>query len=61
MFSASALFQQGKEGGDIEERGRVLISLMYSSPQNRLIVGVVRCVHLAAMDANGYSDPYVKM
>lgn len=37
------------------------MSLMYSSQTNRLIVGVVRCVHLAAMDANGYSDPYVKM
>uniref|UniRef100_A0A8C8DX83 Rabphilin 3A n=1 Tax=Oryzias sinensis TaxID=183150 RepID=A0A8C8DX83_9TELE len=46
---------------EVEERGRVLISLMYSSQQNRLIVGVVRCVHLAAMDANGYSDPYVKI
>ncbi|TNN86403.1 Rabphilin-3A [Liparis tanakae] len=52
---------QGKEGGEVEERGRVLISLMYSTQQNRLLVGVVRCVHLAAMDANGYSDPYVKI
>ncbi|XP_010895606.2 rabphilin-3A [Esox lucius] len=51
----------GKEGGDVEERGRILISLMYSTPQNRLIVGVVRCVHLAAMDANGYSDPFVEI
>uniref|UniRef100_A0A4W6G4V1 Rabphilin 3A n=1 Tax=Lates calcarifer TaxID=8187 RepID=A0A4W6G4V1_LATCA len=46
---------------EVEERGRILISLMYSTQQNRLIVGVVRCVHLAAMDANGYSDPYVKI
>ncbi|XP_019949634.1 rabphilin-3A isoform X2 [Paralichthys olivaceus] len=53
--------EPGKDGGEVEERGRILISLMYSSPQNRLIVGVVRCVHLAAMDANGYSDPYVKI
>ncbi|XP_056275327.1 rabphilin-3A-like [Pseudoliparis swirei] len=53
--------EQGKEGGEVEERGRVLISLMYSTQQNRLLVGVVRCVHLAAMDANGYSDPYVKI
>uniref|UniRef100_A0AAQ5Z7V6 Rabphilin 3A homolog (mouse), b n=1 Tax=Amphiprion ocellaris TaxID=80972 RepID=A0AAQ5Z7V6_AMPOC len=45
----------------VEERGRILISLMYSTQLNRLIVGVVRCVHLAAMDANGYSDPYVKI
>ncbi|KAM3611801.1 uncharacterized protein V6R79_024391 [Siganus canaliculatus] len=53
--------EPGKEGGDVEERGRILMSLMYSSQTNRLIVGVVRCVHLAAMDANGYSDPYVKI
>ncbi|KAF7649253.1 hypothetical protein LDENG_00144530 [Lucifuga dentata] len=53
--------ESGKDGGDIEERGRILISLMYNTQQGRLIVGVVRCVHLAAMDANGYSDPYVKI
>ncbi|KAK6313172.1 hypothetical protein J4Q44_G00165190 [Coregonus suidteri] len=51
----------GKEVGDVEERGRILISLMYSTQQNRLLVGVVRCVHLAAMDANGYSDPFVEI
>lgn len=53
--------EPGKEGGEVEERGRILMSLMYSTQTNRLIVGVVRCVHLAAMDANGYSDPYVKI
>ncbi|XP_072288911.1 rabphilin-3A-like [Eucyclogobius newberryi] len=53
--------ETGKDGGESEERGRILISLMYSTQLNRLIVGVVRCVHLAAMDANGYSDPYVKI
>ncbi|XP_029366892.1 rabphilin-3A-like [Echeneis naucrates] len=53
--------ESAKDGGEVEERGRILISLMYSTQQNRLIVGVVRCVHLAAMDANGYSDPYVKI
>ncbi|XP_028312830.1 rabphilin-3A-like [Gouania willdenowi] len=53
--------ETGKEGSESEERGRILISLMYSTQLNRLIVGVVRCVHLAAMDANGYSDPYVKI
>lgn len=26
-----------------------------------LYVGVRRCAHLAAMDVNGFSDPYVKM
>lgn len=60
-YKFSALSQPGKEGSEAEERGRILMSLMYNTQQNRLIVGVVRCVHLAAMDANGYSDPYVKM
>uniref|UniRef100_A0A8C6PM38 Rabphilin 3A homolog n=1 Tax=Nothobranchius furzeri TaxID=105023 RepID=A0A8C6PM38_NOTFU len=50
-----------KDGTEAEERGRILMSLMYSTQLNRLIVGVVSCVHLAAMDANGYSDPYVKI
>uniref|UniRef100_A0A8C6KXS8 Rabphilin 3A homolog n=1 Tax=Nothobranchius furzeri TaxID=105023 RepID=A0A8C6KXS8_NOTFU len=49
------------EGENSEERGRILISLMYNSQQSRLIVGVVRCAHLAAMDSNGYSDPFVKI
>ncbi|XP_018604004.2 rabphilin-3A isoform X2 [Scleropages formosus] len=57
-----ALYEEEvKETGEAEERGRILISLMYSSQQSRLIVGVIRCVHLAAMDANGYSDPFVKI
>lgn len=42
-----------------EERGRVLLSLCYSSQRGGLLVGVLRCVHLAPMDANGYSDPFV--
>uniref|UniRef100_G1QFW7 Double C2 domain beta n=1 Tax=Myotis lucifugus TaxID=59463 RepID=G1QFW7_MYOLU len=46
--------------GALEERGRILISLKYSSQKQGLLVGIVRCAHLAAMDANGYSDPYVK-
>ncbi|XP_054613498.1 rabphilin-3A isoform X2 [Dunckerocampus dactyliophorus] len=46
---------------DSEERGRILVSLTYDSQQGRLIVGVVRCAHLAAMDSNGYSDPFVKV
>ncbi|NXP04335.1 RP3A protein, partial [Thinocorus orbignyianus] len=52
---------QVDRGGDIEERGKILVSLMYSTQQGGLIVGIVRCVHLAAMDANGYSDPFVKL
>lgn len=53
--------EPGKDGVEMEERGRILISLMYNSQLSRLIIGIVRCVHLAAMDANGYSDPFVKI
>ncbi|XP_011603154.2 rabphilin-3A [Takifugu rubripes] len=49
------------EGEDSEDRGRILVSLLYNSQQGRLVVGVVRCAHLAAMDSNGYSDPFVKV
>ncbi|XP_069082496.1 double C2-like domain-containing protein beta isoform X2 [Pleurodeles waltl] len=48
------------EDKSLEERGRILISLKYSSQKSGLVVGIIRCAHLAAMDANGYSDPYVK-
>uniref|UniRef100_H0VU80 Rabphilin 3A n=1 Tax=Cavia porcellus TaxID=10141 RepID=H0VU80_CAVPO len=53
--------EQVERIGDIEERGKILVSLMYSTQQGGLIVGIIRCVHLAAMDANGYSDPFVKL
>ncbi|XP_029025046.1 rabphilin-3A [Betta splendens] len=57
-----ALYEEDvNEGEDAEERGRILVSLLYDSQQSRLIVGVVRCAHLAAMDSNGYSDPFVKI
>ncbi|KAJ0057536.1 hypothetical protein NL108_009289 [Boleophthalmus pectinirostris] len=49
------------DGDDSEERGRILVSLIYNSQKSCLIVGVVRCAHLAAMDSNGYSDPFVKI
>ena len=52
---------QGKDEESSEERGRVLVSLHYDSRLGRLVVGVVRCAHLAAMDSNGYSDPFVKV
>uniref|UniRef100_A0A667Y475 Double C2-like domain-containing protein n=1 Tax=Myripristis murdjan TaxID=586833 RepID=A0A667Y475_9TELE len=44
----------------LEERGRIMISLKYNTQKSCLVVGIVRCAHLAAMDANGFSDPYVK-
>lgn len=59
--SDNPLLQVDKaEDKSLEERGRILISLKYSSQKQALLVGIVRCAHLAAMDANGYSDPYVK-
>ncbi|KAM9148961.1 double C2-like domain-containing protein alpha [Pangshura tecta] len=45
---------------ELEERGRILLALTYSSQRRGLLVGILRCAHLAAMDVNGYSDPYVK-
>lgn len=47
------LLQQG--------RGKILISLKFSNQKQGLIVGIIRCAQLAAMDSNGYSDPYVKV
>ncbi|KAK7919645.1 hypothetical protein WMY93_010929 [Mugilogobius chulae] len=55
----------------LEERGRLLLCLQYIPPATEgdtkgdrarggLCVGVKRCAHLAAMDVNGFSDPYVK-
>lgn len=43
------------------DRGRLLLSLRYNTHKQALVVGIVRCAALAAMDPNGYSDPYVKL
>ncbi|XP_069174928.1 rabphilin-3A isoform X2 [Procambarus clarkii] len=43
------------------ERGKVLLSLKYTTQRSALIVGIVRCAHLPSMDSNGFSDPYVKV
>ncbi|XP_077403492.1 double C2-like domain-containing protein beta isoform X1 [Vanacampus margaritifer] len=48
------------EDKSLEERGRIMISLKYNTLKSCLVVGIIRCAHLAAMDANGFSDPYVK-
>uniref|UniRef100_A0A8C5RDC3 Rabphilin-3A n=1 Tax=Laticauda laticaudata TaxID=8630 RepID=A0A8C5RDC3_LATLA len=56
-----ALYEDEVRCGEVEERGKILVSLMYNTQKGGLVVGVVRCVHLAAMDANGYSDPFVKI
>ncbi|XP_052248245.1 double C2-like domain-containing protein beta isoform X3 [Dreissena polymorpha] len=43
------------------DRGKVLLSLRYSTAKQSLTVGIIRCAGLAAMDSNGYSDPFVKI
>jgi hypothetical protein len=50
-----------EHGAGNEERGRILLALRYDSSRHQLHVGVVRCAALAALDSNGYSDPYVKV
>ncbi|GAB1597616.1 rabphilin-3A-like [Argonauta hians] len=61
----SVLLEEHKpvEGSDSQavESGKILLSLSYMPSEQRLVVGVVRCANLAAMDSNGYSDPYVKI
>lgn len=73
--SVSSLLQwETEQQRSLEERGRLLLCLQYVPPaadgdvkgeakeraRGGLCVGVKRCAHLAAMDVNGYSDPYVK-
>ncbi|KAL7990106.1 hypothetical protein Chor_012772 [Crotalus horridus] len=47
-------------GWALEERGRILLALTYISERHGLLVSILRCANLAAMDVCGYSDPYVK-
>ncbi|KAL9981944.1 hypothetical protein ACROYT_G010711 [Oculina patagonica] len=54
-----ASFEDGRESPE-PNLGRIQLSLKYKSQKSQLVVGVIRCAGLAAMDANGYSDPYVK-
>ncbi|KAF4009983.1 hypothetical protein G4228_001188 [Cervus hanglu yarkandensis] len=56
-----SLYEEVEAEAAWEERGRVLLSLCYSSQRGGLLVGVLRCAHLAPMDANGYSDPFVRL
>ncbi|XP_048848373.1 double C2-like domain-containing protein alpha isoform X2 [Brienomyrus brachyistius] len=67
---------ESEQQRSLEERGRLLLSLQFLPPSREgdsepsvtgegrrsgLCVGIVRCAHLAAMDVNGFSDPYVKI
>uniref|UniRef100_A0A8C9KE93 C2 domain-containing protein n=1 Tax=Panthera tigris altaica TaxID=74533 RepID=A0A8C9KE93_PANTA len=56
-----SLYEEEETEAAGDERGRILLSLCYSSRQGGLLVGVLRCAHLAPMDANGYSDPFVRL
>ncbi|XP_069769096.1 double C2-like domain-containing protein alpha isoform X2 [Narcine bancroftii] len=56
-----AFYLREPEVMDLEERGRILLGLRFSPSTGELTVSILRCAHLAAMDANGFSDPYVKM
>ncbi|CAB1312084.1 unnamed protein product, partial [Coregonus sp. 'balchen'] len=66
---------ESEQQRSLEERGRLLLCLQFLPPSSEvdkakgeakerarggLCVGVQRCAHLAAMDVNGFSDPYVK-
>ncbi|XP_056157633.1 double C2-like domain-containing protein beta, partial [Lampris incognitus] len=65
---------ESEQQRSLEERGRLLLCLQFLPPTSEgdvisedkervrggLCVGVKRCAHLAAMDVNGFSDPYVK-
>ncbi|XP_076857088.1 double C2-like domain-containing protein alpha [Brachyhypopomus gauderio] len=66
---------ENEQQQNLEERGRLLLCLQFLPPapeggdvlpemkerfKGGLCVGVRRCAHLAAMDVNGFSDPYVK-
>ncbi|XP_047375123.1 double C2-like domain-containing protein gamma [Sciurus carolinensis] len=53
--------EEAETGAAGEDRGRILLSLCYSSQRGGLLVGILRCAHLAPMDANGYSDPFVRL
>ncbi|BFZ18785.1 hypothetical protein BsWGS_21822 [Bradybaena similaris] len=50
-----------KDDDLIQIRGKLLLSLRYSTSKQTLCVRIIRCAELAAMDSNGYSDPYVKV
>jgi hypothetical protein len=43
------------------DRGKILLGLRYDTRKQALYASVIRCAALAACDANGYSDPYVKL
>ena len=63
LFSQNFLLlsQMEKDDDLIQIRGKLLLSLRYAVGKQILYVRVMRCAELAAMDSNGYSDPYVKV
>jgi hypothetical protein len=55
------LQDEKEDDADPDERGRILLSLRFDSKKQKFTIRVVRCAALAAMDSNGYSDPFVKV
>lgn len=47
--------------GEAPSCGRLSFSLRYAYGTEQLVVRILRALDLAAKDANGFSDPYVKM
>uniref|UniRef100_A0A1I8HP71 C2 domain-containing protein n=1 Tax=Macrostomum lignano TaxID=282301 RepID=A0A1I8HP71_9PLAT len=44
-----------------DDRGKIHLGLYYAPAKSELLVKVMQCVNLLAMDPNGYSDPFVKL
>ncbi|CAG0891959.1 unnamed protein product [Darwinula stevensoni] len=67
--SISGLLQKMARKGSMDpvgmdpsvERGKILLSLKFSSSRHALIVGIIRCKGLFPKDINGYSDPFVRV
>ena len=57
----SVFVQLEKDDDLISIRGKILLSLRFVTAKQCLHVRIIRCAELAAMDTNGYSDPYVKV
>ncbi|MFH4980296.1 hypothetical protein AB6A40_007005 [Gnathostoma spinigerum] len=44
-----------------DERGKILLAIVYNVQQGSLYVTIKRCAELIGLDATGFSDPYVKV
>lgn len=58
FFQVESLYLDSKSAPS--NPGRIEIALHYLSKHEKLVVDIIRCVGLKALDPNGFSDPYVK-